>query len=243
MSTTPSRPIDCAARMSEEIRRFGIISFFRCSVPGWSVEELTAPGCWFGDGPDSVELGPWDWKIDVVREGDIAYGKFLGGKAAFATVPWYRELMNWRRSLPRCVPKPGSIEAQVLDIIRTEGAVETGRLRSMVGVKKAVMDRIIQFLQSGTWAVTGDLIRVYRGPDLHYNGWQRALNTTPDALFASPVDAGADAPFWVRRIGDDSPEPAGLSVPRSPAESRSLLISHILEFFPSTPLNILERLF
>ncbi len=243
MSATPSRPVDSAARMSEVIRRFGIIPFFRGAVPGWSVEELTAPGCWFDEGPDSVELGPWDWKIDVVREGDIAYGKFLGGKAAFATVRWYRELMNWRRSLPRCVPKPGSVEAEVLEIIRAEGAVETGRLRSMIGVKKAVMDRIIQFLQAGTWVVTGDLIRVYRGPDLHYNGWQRALNTTPDALFAAPVDAGADAPFWVNRFAEEVPASAGLSVPHSPSESRSLLISHILGFFPSTPLKTLERLF
>ena len=77
------RIIDCPARMSEVISRFGIVPFFKGAVPGWSVEEMTAPGCWFDEGPDSVELGPWDWKIDVVREGGIAYGKFLGGKAAF----------------------------------------------------------------------------------------------------------------------------------------------------------------
>ena len=88
-------------KMIEAVHRFGIIPFFKGAVSGWSIEELTAPGCWFDDGPDSVVLGPWDWKIDVVREGNIAYGKFLGGKAAFATVQWYKELMNWRRSLPR----------------------------------------------------------------------------------------------------------------------------------------------
>ena len=68
---------------------------------GWSIEEMTAPGCWFTDEEEGGTLGPWDWKIEAVREGDIAYGKYLGGKAAFATVEWYRELMNWRRSIPK----------------------------------------------------------------------------------------------------------------------------------------------
>ena len=94
------RPIDSPEAMIAAIRYFGVLPFFRCGIPGWSVEELTAPGCWFSEEEDTF-LGPWDWKIDAVREGDIAYGKFLGGKAAFATVTWYRELMNWRRSQPR----------------------------------------------------------------------------------------------------------------------------------------------
>lgn len=99
-SITNVRPIDSPEAMIAAIRHFGVLPFFRCGVPGWSVEELTAPGCWFS-GEEDTFLGPWDWKIDAVREGDIAYGKFLGGKAAFATVTWYRELMNWRRSQPR----------------------------------------------------------------------------------------------------------------------------------------------
>ena len=93
------RPIDSPEAMVAAIRHFGILPFFRCGIPGWSVEECTAPGCWFFE--DDAILGPWDWKIDAVREGDIAYGKFLGGKAAFATAAWYKELMNWRRSQPR----------------------------------------------------------------------------------------------------------------------------------------------
>lgn len=275
-----ARPIDSPGKMSEVVRRFGVIPFFKGAVSGWSIEELTAPGCWFDDGPDSVILGPWDWKIDVVREGDIAYGKFLGGKAAFATVRWYRELMNWRRSLPRFRMALGEpykavsssdklfkyLSGPVLDIIRREGAVETGRLRLLCAeavtpsvvralgarykalltpsVKKNVMDSIVQFLQSGTWIVTGDFERVYRGPDLHYNGWQRASNTTPDELFASFESEGGDQPFWVRAIEGGGPgEGSGLSVPRTPLESRALLISHVQEFFPSAPLKTLEKLF
>ena len=43
------RPIDSPERMIEVIREHGIIPFFRCGVPGWSIEEMTAPGCWFTD--------------------------------------------------------------------------------------------------------------------------------------------------------------------------------------------------
>lgn len=95
------RSIDSPESMSAVIRRIGIIPFVRNTVPGWSIEEMTAPGCWFMDEEAEGVLGPWDWKIEVLREGDIAYGKFIRNKVAFATVEWYRHLMNWRRSQPR----------------------------------------------------------------------------------------------------------------------------------------------
>lgn len=94
-------PIDSPESMSAAIRHFGIIPFVHNTVPGWSIEELTAPGCWFMDEGAEGVLGPWDWKIEVIAEGDIAYGKFIRNKAAFATVEWYRHLMNWRRSQPK----------------------------------------------------------------------------------------------------------------------------------------------
>lgn len=92
------RPIDSAEAMIAEIKRLGIVPFVNCGIPGWSVHELTAPGCWFDT--EGV-LGPWDWKIDCVQTGEIAFGKFLGGKSAFMTIEFYRELMNYRRSLPK----------------------------------------------------------------------------------------------------------------------------------------------
>ena len=141
---TPVCPIDSPEAMIAAIRHFGILPFFRCGVPGWSVEDLTAPGCWFS-GEEDTFLGPWDWKIDAVREGDIAYGKFLGGKAAFATVPYYKELMNWRRSQPRWRLALGEryraatqsdklmkvLAPLALDAIRTAGCLEMRELRTI----------------------------------------------------------------------------------------------------------------
>ena len=285
--------------MIEVIRKYGIIPFFRCGVLGWSVEEMTAPGCWFTDEEDGGTLGPWDWKIEAVREGDIAYGKYLGGKAAFATVEWYRELMNWRRSIPKyrmalgegfkastsseklmkflspvalsAIKEAGALEARELRLICSE-AVTPAFLRSMgakykpllsPGVKKGIMDSVVQFLQMGTWSVIGDIQRVYRGPDLHYNGWQRASNTTPDELFGSMLGsagadgsagasghaakagasghaAKADVPAWARRFEEATGAPETVS--RSPEESRERLVSHIREFFPFADDKTLSKL-
>ena len=254
----PQRVIDSPEMMIRTIRRFGILPFFRGAVPGWSVEEMTAPGCWFTE--DGV-LGPWDWKIEVVREGDIAYGKFLGGKAAFATVEWYRLLMQWRRSLPKYrvalgefPDKPGSQKDQLmqslapvaLQAIREAGALEARELRLICSaaarttVKKNVMDSVVQFLQMGTWTVIGDIRRVYRGPNLTYSGWQLASNTTPDELFgADRADAGA--PFWARHIEENTAAVPSQAAP-SPEEARRRLIGHILSLNPETDAKTLEKL-
>ena len=268
------RPIDSPERMIDTVREFGIIPFFRCAVPGWSIEERTAPGCWFTDEEDGGTLGPWDWKIEAVREGDIAYGKFLGGKAAFATVEWYRELMNWRRSIPKyrmalgeeykpltnserlmqflspvalsAIKEAGALEARELRII-CSGAVTPEFLRTMgdryrpllsPGVKKGIMDSVVQFLQMGTWTVIGDIQRVYRGPDLHYNGWQRASNTTPDELFGEAAEA--EGPAWARRFAQATAAPQTPS--RSPEASRERLVSHIAGLFPSADRKALLKI-
>ncbi|MBQ9474637.1 MAG: hypothetical protein IJU69_00065 [Bacteroidales bacterium] len=230
--------------MIEVIRGQGIIPFFRSGYPGWSIEERTAPGCWFFE-TEGV-LGPWDWKIDAVRTGEIAYGKFIGGKAAFATTQWYRHLMNWRRSLPlyrmalgeeyqprnRQEEKMMRLAPAALSHIRKSGESGARELRTALSaidssVKKATVDSVLQFLQMGTWTVIGEFERVYRGPNLEYNGWQRASNTTPEALFGeggSPQEG--KQPFWASIIEDDTDSP--LQVDCSPEESRALL----LEKFP-----------
>jgi hypothetical protein len=138
--------IDSSDKMILTIRHYGIIPFFRNRIIGWSIEELTDPGYWFYS---SDNLGPWDWKIDAVREGDIAYGKFLGGKAAFATVEWYRHLMNWRRSLQKYRLPLGEkmplrtggekvmaiLSPIAFDAITENGSMDTAGLRQFCGAK------------------------------------------------------------------------------------------------------------
>lgn len=173
-----SRQIDSPAAMLQVIREFRLIPFFVNPVAGWSIEEHTAPGCWFTDDI----LGPWDWKIDCVQSGDVVYGKYLwGGKAAFATPDVYKEIINWRRSLPKYMPT--AEQTKVLDYMHENGSVSVAEVRRLLGVKKSAADALLSRLQMQTRVVTGDITRVYRGSDLHYSGWQRSSFCAPEALF------------------------------------------------------------
>lgn len=162
--------------MHDLILEYGIIAFFENPIPGFSIEDHTSPDNWFHDD----FLGPWDWKIECVQSGDIAYGKFLwGGKAAFASVEVYRELMNWRRSRL----SPSAPEQKVLSLMQEQGSISIADIRKLLGVKKSAADAVMTKLQYQARVVTGDIQRVYRGADLHYNGWQRSSFCAPEALF------------------------------------------------------------
>ena len=110
-----------AETMLGVIGTLGIVPFFENPILGYSIEEMTARANWF-DGQEDLRLTPWDWKIPCVQSGDVAYGKFLwGGKAAFATVEWYAELMNWRRSQEKYRPQPD--QQRVLDYLAEHGSM------------------------------------------------------------------------------------------------------------------------
>lgn len=177
--------------MYRAIKSVGIIPFFENLIPGYSIEEMTAPQFWFdGDGP---ELGPWDWKIDCVQSGDIAYGKFLlGGKAAFATIKWYAELLNWRRSQDKY--QPTDKQRIIMDYLKENGSIGIREVRGLLGVKKNEADTNITRLQMQCRVITGDITRVYRGEDLHYNGWQRSSFCTPEDLFELEGNASGHSP-------------------------------------------------
>ena len=167
-----------AEGMLSLIKEFQLIPFFVNPIPGYSVEEHTPSDLWFTED----NLGPWDWKIECVRSGDIAYGKFLfGGKAAFATVDVYREIMNWRRSLPKYKPTPD--QQKVLDYLEEQGSITVPEVRKLMGVTKSAADALLARIQMQSRIITGDITRVYRGMDLRYNGWQRSSFCTPEALF------------------------------------------------------------
>lgn len=242
--------INSPESMIAAVRRIGILPFFRCGVEGWSVEDMTARGSWWDT--EGV-LGPWDWKIECVRDG-IAYGKFLGGKAAFATEEWYRRLMIWRRSLPKYqVGNLGGLCPAVYGAIREAGALGTKEIRSICSasnpdekIKKSALEGSFQKLQMGTWCLIGDIQREFKGPNLEYSGWQRVSHTTPESFYSigddrRPSTVAEDVPFWAKAFEqdtmdmDDRPD-------LTPAEARSMIISHVMEFFPSADIKVLEKI-
>lgn len=215
--------------MMELIRHAGLIPFFSHQIPGYSVEEHTPPEWWFTE----EHLGPWDWKIDCVQSGEIAYGKFLwGGKAAFATVDVYREIINYRRSLPQYTPH--SSQRKILDYLQEHGSIGITEVRQLLGVKKSAADALMTQLQMQTRVITGDIMRVYRGEDLHYNGWQRSSFCTPESLFEE--DESSSFPGFPGFAG------CSLHSELTPAQSLEFLKETVLRSCPDTPDWLLNKL-
>lgn len=242
-------PVISPETLAEQVRLFGFIPFFENVIEGYSIEELTPRECWLAD----ENFGPWDWKVDVLRSGDIAYGKFLlGGKASFATAEWYRDIMNYKRSLPR--HRADGQDRQIYEAICSSGSIMPSELRKMFKLKKSRIDACLTRLMNDTLVVIGDIQRVYRGSDLNYNGWQRSSVCRPEDLFgydavpdasASPVDAYAfhSAPDSSSGAFPSAPAPANIfervlgatpvcAFSRTPEESYERLRSRILSFFP-----------
>lgn len=213
--------ITSAETMLRTIQEIGIVPFFENDIPGYSIEEMTSLDNWF-DTQEDLSRTPWDWKIACVQNGDIAYGKFLQGKAAFATVEWYAELRNYRRSLPKY--NPDEAQQKVLDYLEENGSVSIKEVRLLLGVKKGAADAIIAKLMQQCRVVTGDITRVYRGPDLRYNGWQVSSFCTPEALFDKPA-----VPFFAAFEAADGSD---LDVSHSPEESLRRLQNKIRSLFP-----------
>lgn len=209
--------------MHDLILSYGIIPFFENPIPGFSIEDHTSPDNWFHDD----FLGPWDWKIECVQSGDIAYGKFLwGGKAAFASVDVYRELMNWRRS--RLTPL--GAEQKVLSLMEEQGSISIADIRKLLGVKKSAADAVMTKLQYQTRVVTGDILRVYRGADLHYNGWQRSSFCSPESLFED-----LDFPF-------PGFKPRSLQSSLTPEESFAFLKETVQKHAGDIPEKVLHKM-
>ena len=205
--TDPREPfvVNGPERLVAVVKACGLIPFFENPIEGFSVEEMTPAEHWF----DSESLGPWDWKIDAVQTGVIAYGKFLwNGKAAFATAECYRDLLNYRRSLPKFALR--DTDRKAYESVCTAGTLTSRELRRICGLKKAQMDAIMTRLQQQTRLVIGDFERVYKGEFLTYEGWQLASFCRPEELFEYDLDA----PF------------------RSPAESLKRLSDRIRQFAP-----------
>lgn len=183
--------VDSPEALIAAVRACGIVPFFENPIPCFSIEEMTPREYWF-DGEEET-LGPWDWKIDAVQTGEIAYGKFLcGGKAAFATADCYRDLLNWRRVQPKYALRPG--DRQAYEAICNAGSLTTRELRRICGLKKAQMDAIATRLEQQTRLVIGDFERVYKGQFLEYSGWQLASLCRPEDLFEYDLDAPFRSP-------------------------------------------------
>ena len=76
------------------IEQVGFMPLFANGVPGFSVESMTDPACWWC-GDETVD--PWEWRVTLTKTGKVTYGKFFGKKAGYVSKKWFPYFANFRR--------------------------------------------------------------------------------------------------------------------------------------------------
>ena len=218
--------IQSSMDMEREVIRLGFLPFFRCGIPGFSIEEKTAGEYWFSGEED----GAWEWKGPVIREGHCAYGKIFNRKAGYVSLEWLPDLMNYRRSLHYAKDEDtAALDDVVLQTIACEGGVTVKDLRRLLGFargrgrrsaadwvdtipgeRKISLEPILTRLMMGLHVVIADF---EYNRDRHGNpyGWGVARYVLPEALYGH-LDAGC-----------------------APEESFAKIYRHLRGMFPDAP--------
>ena len=227
------RPLESSTDVEERCLELGFLPFFRCGIPGFSIEEMIAREYWFTD-----EEGAWEWKGPIIREGHCAYGKFFNRKAGFVSRAWLPDWINYRRSRP-LVPNEdtAALDDVVMQAILAEGSATIQELRRLLGFargrkrrtapapgseeypeeEKIALDPILTRLQMEARLVIADFEYAVDRRGNPY-GWGMARYAAPETLYGP------------------------LSAEGTPAESFERLRDHFRRMFPEEPESRLRKL-
>lgn len=201
----------------------GILPFFRCGIPGFSIEERIAPEYWFSD-----EEGAWEWKGAIIRDGQCAYGKFFNRKAGFVSRAWLPDWINYRRARSLAPNDDvAALDDVVMQTIQVEGTATIQELRRMLGFaqggrsrrreaaetsrtdeEQLSLDPILTRLQMEMRLVIADFEYKIDRHGKSY-GWGIARYTTPEALYGP------------------------MGVQHTPDESFARILAHFRQLFPN----------
>lgn len=227
------RPLESSTDVEERCLELGFLPFFRCGIPGFSIEEMIAREYWFTD-----EEGAWEWKGPIIREGHCAYGKFFNRKAGFVSRAWLPDWINYRRSRPLAPDEDtAALDDVVMQVILAEGSATIQELRRLLGFargrkrrtaqapgseeypeeEKIALDPILTRLQMEARLVIADFEYAVDRRGNPY-GWGMARYAAPETLYGS------------------------LSAEGTPAESFERLRDHFRRLFPEEPESRLRKL-
>jgi hypothetical protein len=217
--------------LEDAIGEYGIVPYFRCSIPGFSLEEHCPPRVLFSDGEEDT----WAWKGPVIRETGCAYGKFFEKKAAYVSRELFPDLANYRRDgydfdaryddgLARFQDK------QLFDLLEERAPVLSKELRLAGGYAysgrgqsaegRKGFDTSIVRLQEQCYVIISDFVYTLDKQG-RPRGWGVAEYTTPER-------------FWGERFRERV-------YAREPEESRARLLEHLARLFPQAGEAALTR--
>ncbi len=182
--------ITTADELETLILQIGFLPFFRCEIPGYSLEELTPPEFWFKDGVE----GPWEWRETAAANGKIGYGKLVRGKAAFISPELLPLLANYRRDGYDYDARfdDGLMkhrEKIVLDAVAENGTMLSPDIKKVCGFGKGGLKGFESIL-SGLQMQTYLLVRSFEYKrDKHGTpyGWGVGRYAAPETIFGAEL--------------------------------------------------------
>lgn len=196
--------ITTARELEKLILHTGMLPYFRNKIRGFSIEELVPePILW------NLTDGPWTWKGTLVRNWQVAYGKFFNRKAGYIALDLLPDFINLRRSQYDLGANP--LEAHILEVLREHESLLSRELKDLSGFtrqrrpepKLSPLERMIERsapkgardmgfdtrimrLQMAGYVVIADFeYKVDRHGDIY--GWGVARYTTPEALYGDEI--------------------------------------------------------
>lgn len=233
--------IEKQSQLESIIKQLGFMPFFKNTIEGFSIEEMTPPELLFGD---DMENGPWQWKGPIISNWQSAYGKFFRGKAGYVSLEWLPDFMNWRRMVYP-IDKESEDSRRILDVLVENESMLSKQLKIASGFslsrKKTkfnpedptepivnknngmAFDSLIGQLQMGTHVCIADFEYLISKKGEPY-GWGVARYCTPEAMYPElfPINNQVDG--------------------RTPEESRIRIIEHLCELFPDVEKKKIEKL-
>ncbi|MCD8341091.1 MAG: hypothetical protein LUC87_02925 [Clostridiales bacterium] len=215
--------IETKQDLIDAVQTIGILPLFCNSLPGFSVEEHTAPSAWF-----SSEPGVWEWKGPVIQEAGCAYGKFFERKAAFVSAEWFPDFANYRRDGYDFDARYDDglatyKDKQLYDLLDARAPVLSKTLKREGNYRKGGttgFDASMNRLQAQGYAVISNFVYL---KDRHGNeyGWGVAEYSTPEKFFGGSFTSAV--------------------YQRPPADSYQRLLAHLRRLMPDASEEALRR--
>ncbi|MBQ7737789.1 MAG: hypothetical protein IJT62_08160 [Oscillospiraceae bacterium] len=179
----------------DAVEKYGIVPFFRNSLPGFSLEEHADPSTWYDTSEDFWPC--WEWKGDVIRTLRCGYGKFFEKKAAYVSVEWFCHLANYRRDGydfdARYDDGLASFRDKTLfELVDRNAPVVSRRLKELGNYGKGGQkgfDTLMNRLQEQCYVIIDDFVYLQDRKGRPY-GWGVAEYSTPERFMGAAFTDG-----------------------------------------------------